>query len=300
MILTGSRALSFYCEIDCSDSDWDVIASEEELQKIGLSFSGKDSIKIPCKDSDNHIEFINSLVLENYSITKNNGLELETVNILYNNRMLECYICPLVWLYIQKRSHIHRPIKFARHIRQLQIIKEQLIKNGQFPLSKEYQKTLDRRIYITKKKYPDRVPSLNKSNEDFFDDKVTKYYIHDDIHKVMAYYDEPIYEKLKIDKSLAKCEKELWTNLSHGDKIKYVQEECFVIAVERFVIPKIKTNQRYMPDHMSFNKALEKVCTTLTSGWFRDFAIDNWEEIRRFEVDFYSKLLNSIESGELV
>lgn len=293
MILTGSRALSFYCEVDCSDSDWDIIASEQELQDIGLSFNGKDSVKI------DNIEFINDSVLENFIIPRNNPRE-KPINIPMGDSIIECYICPLIWLYIQKRSHIHRPIKFARHIRQLQIIKEQLIKNGQFPLSKEYQKALDRRIYITKKKYPDRVPSLNKSNEDFFEDKVTKYYIHDDIHKVMAYYDEPIYEKLKIDKSLAKCEKELWTNLSHGDKIKCVQEECFVIAVERFVIPKIKTNQRYMPDHMSFNKALEKVCTTLTSGWFRDFAIDNWEEIRRFEVDFYSKLLNSIESGELV
>src|SRR5690606_23067123 len=139
-------------------------------------------------------------------------------------------------------------------------------KNGQWPLKKEYKKDLERRIYLTKQKYPDRVPSLNKSNEDFFDDKVTKYFIHDNIHKIMAYYNEPIYERLKENKHLAKCKKELWLNLSHEDKVKCVREECFVIAVERFVIPNFMNNKAYMPDHMSFNKALEKVCTTLTSG----------------------------------
>lgn len=293
MILTGSRALNFYYEIDCNNSDWDIIASEQELQDISLSFNGKDSIKV------DNIEFINDSILENFSIPRNN-LREKPINISMGDSIIECYICPLIWLYIQKRSHIHRPIKFARHIRQLQVIKEQLIKNGQLPLLKEYQKALNRRVYITKQKYPDRVPSLNKSNEDFFNDKVTKYYIHDDLHKVMAYYNEPIYERLKENKHLAKCKKELWLALSHEDKVKCVQEECFVIAVERFVIPNFKNGKGYMPDHMSFNKALEKVCTTLTSGWFRDFAIDNWEEIRNFEVDFYSRLFNSIKSGELV
>ena len=34
-----------------------------------------------------------------------------------------------------------------------------------------------------------------------------------------------------------------------------------------------------MPSRIACDKALEKVCTTLTSGWFRDFAIDNYPEI---------------------
>jgi hypothetical protein len=115
----------------------------------------------------------------------------------------------------------------------------------------------------------------------------------------MAHYDIPLYEKMKRDYSLAKCEKDMWNHFSYEDKIKCVREECFVIAVERFVIPKIEKGEQYAPMKITMGWALEKVCSTLTSGWFRDFAIDNFFEILNHDTDFYSKFFNAVESGEL-
>jgi hypothetical protein len=48
-----------------------------------------------------------------------------------------------------------------------------------------------------------------------------------------------------------------------------------VIAMERFLIP----NDWKYSLFGAYYKALTKVCTTLSSGWFRDFAIDNHPEI---------------------
>src|SRR5690606_12259495 len=102
-------------------------------------------------------------------------------------------------LYITKRSHVWRPIKFSKHIRELQLIKDFLGEVLEWPITAHGEVLLKERTKLTREKYGHRAPSLNKSNEEFFDDFVTKYYIHDDLHKVVAYYDEPIYERLKND-----------------------------------------------------------------------------------------------------
>jgi len=59
-----------------------------------------------------------------------------------------------------------------------------------------------------------------------------------------------------------------------------VDEEATVIALERKIIPIIKGES--VEDVNLFNAykwALMRICTNLTSGWFRDFAIDNYFEI---------------------
>ena len=42
------------------------------------------------------------------------------------------------------------------------------------------------------------------------------------------------------------------------------------------------------PAKKAYYFALKKVCTTLTSGWFRDFAIDNFHQV--FELFDASKM----------
>lgn len=64
-----------------------------------------------------------------------------------------------------------------------------------------------------------------------------------------------------------------WHNFLY--KIQSVLEESYVISLERFIIQQKETDLQ-----KSFLLALHKVCTTLCSGWFRDFAIENYEEIK--------------------
>jgi hypothetical protein len=272
MYLCGSQALNYYKGIEFDDTkDYDIVASEEQVNNYNLSFDGKDQIKY------GKIEFINENLLNNKELANLVGFycadipDIGIINILTRHG-----------LYIMKRSHLFRPLKFARHMMQFQEIKRLCQ-----PLKKNHLSLLRDRISLTKQKFGDRVPKLNKTNEEFFDDKVTKYYIHDDLHKVVAYTtNSPIYERLKVDSTLAKCEKDLWYKLSNEDKINCVREEGYVIALERFIIPKLENGEKHMSQEMAFDKALEKICTTLTSGYFRAFAIDYWSEIRSNTVDF--------------
>ena len=83
---------------------------------------------------------------------------------------LECVsVLDIELLYIQKRSHIWRPLNFMRHIWEIQRIKDSGLYYG---LDQYHYQLLQNRIYKTKKEFKDRVPSLNQSNEDFFDDAV--------------------------------------------------------------------------------------------------------------------------------
>jgi hypothetical protein len=185
-------------------------------------------------------------------------------------------------LMLFKRSHLHRPVDFAKHIRHYHFLKSKVI-----DLDEVYYNLLKERTRLTKEKYGDKVPSLKKSKKDFFDDYVTKKYEHDSLHYATSYGERPIYEELKTDDDSVWCSRELWEQLSHEKKIKCVREEAFVIAIERYLIPK-----KGYPPKFAFNNAVEKIATTLTSGWFRDFAIDNWTEIMNYgDYDFYSMFL---------
>lgn len=143
---------------------------------------------------------------------------------------------------------------------------------------KEYDlEFLQLRTKETKKEFPQRNPSLMQSNDDFFDDNVEKVYDHDYLHELYAFHDRPLFESLKQEDKLetAWCEKDKWEELSYEDKCKCCAEETYVISTERFIIP----SEWDFAYRRAYFRSLQKVCTTLTSGWFRDFAIDNYPEI---------------------
>jgi hypothetical protein len=52
------------------------------------------------------------------------------------------------------------------------------------------------------------------------------------------------------------------------------------IALERYLIPMISKNQEN-----SYKLALARICTTLTKGWYRQFAIDNYPRLINLDKD---------------
>jgi hypothetical protein len=213
--------------------------------------------------------------------TKLKNIEFHNIDFLNNKRIkpvaflsldleigkLNVGIPSLETLYCIKRSHAHRQIGFSKNIIHLNKMKEHV------HLSEEDIDFLKERTKLTNKEFPEKKHDFNVKNEDFFTSNVHRIYDHDFLHKIVAFNERPVYEMMKEDLSLAKCEKHLWDKLPYINKIQAVKEEAMVIALERFVIP-YSENYR-----LAFFKSLEKICTTLTSGWFRDFAIDNWQEI---------------------
>lgn len=181
------------------------------------------------------------------------------------------YVVLPIGLALIKRSHLWRDLSFGKHITHYnKYLKVHLDNANEHEL--DY---LKRRTEETKKLYPAYSPNLNQSVQDFFDDGVKKKYEHDYLHKLFAYTDVPMYTRLQTDPSKAWCKKELWDGLTLIEKNQCVAEECYVIAAERYMIP---ANWEF--NHkIAYNRALEKVCTTLCSGYFRDHAIEHFPDI---------------------
>jgi hypothetical protein len=118
-------------------------------------------------------------------------------------------------------------------------------------------------------------PSLDQKSKDFFresDQKIYGHdYNHDSIHEAVKLFDKPAYYNYMKDGQEVMCDKLKWDACPEHIKIAGVYEECAVLSLERSLI----VNDFKDPEKV-FTTALEKVCTSITSGWFREYA---WENI---------------------
>ena len=125
------------------------------------------------------------------------------------------------------------------------------------------------------KKYQTKKIKMDKSNEEFFKDNVNRKYVHDDIHQSIAFYDKPLYEKVKTDLTKAALSKKLFDQLTKEDQIKLALEEINVVSLERFLIP---SNFKIRPKAARY-KAIKQLVVSMSKGWFPKFIIDNFKTI---------------------
>jgi hypothetical protein len=201
-------------------------------------------------------------------------------------------------LFSLKSSHIHYPIKFYKHI-------------SDFTFLFNHFKGVDVLSDITsihKKEIRERLnrlspPSLNKTVDEFFSqskDYVKPYFIHDEIHMIMAHYNEPLYKSMQDDKNFAKCNKTSWESFSYEDKCKCVLEEAYVISLERKILPMIFGSGSGYTNQEAFDWALMRICTTLCSGWFREFATVNYFTIKnKMNINYVEKFLENYQNGKI-
>jgi hypothetical protein len=246
-MLIGSRALAYWIQsVDVSDhKDWDIITNDPPETHLKVEIHSPDEYL-----SDQFLKF----ATDNFIVIGDKSYP----------------ICSLRGLSAIKLSHLSLDHNWMKHISGWHRFLKPHFNPEDWDLVKVREK-------ITLEKAKQRHPKLNMSKDEFFDDSVKKIYNHDWLHERVAYHDEPLYKRLQYPHKAnsAWCERELWDLLSHEDKLKCVAEETTVIALERFLIPGL---DQYA--YSAYNKALKKVCISLTSGWFRDFAIWNWPTLK--------------------
>ncbi|QQG33839.1 hypothetical protein ZPAH1_orf00077 [Aeromonas phage ZPAH1] len=117
-------------------------------------------------------------------------------------------------------------------------------------------------------------PKLNVDKQSFFKDDI--YTIdHDSIHEAIAVKDKPAYRNYMMDGEEVMTSKQKFFDCEEQTKLLGVYEEACVLALERSIIPfpgKLSPGQ-------AFSMALEKVCTSITSGWFREYAWENYTKV---------------------
>lgn len=184
------------------------------------------------------------------------------------------YPASLDWLLFFKMSHRYKKnsVHFLKTMQDIILLKSL---GAQLPVGSEM--LMDMR---EKQTYTNKLPNLNVSKGEFFDPDTVPYkYDHDSIHVAVALFDKPAYQYYTPNQVLSSWG--MFFGCNEHIKLAGVVEESMVLALERSVIPfQIHGVKQINPDR-AFSMALEKVCTSITSGWFRAYAYNNYFEAQR-------------------
>lgn len=145
-------------------------------------------------------------------------------------------------------------------------------------------------------------PKLNVTSKDFFTgDGVQYVFEHDSIHLAVALDQDyswpdgaespvstgrPAYTQYMRDGSEVMTSKEKFMSVPEQIRLHGVYEESCVLALERSQIPHGLGKEGGPTARWSFEMALMKVCTSITSGWFREYAWENYDKV----LDLYNQL----------
>lgn len=140
-------------------------------------------------------------------------------------------------------------------------------------------------------------PSLKQSKADFFaDDNIEYVWDHDTIHEAVKHLDKPAYNYYKPDENEVYCSKDLFFAVGERIRLLGVLEESYVLALERSQIP----HPGVMTRKKSFDTALMKVASSITSGFFREYSWENYDKVQAMYSDDYVDRFNEAVKNGIV
>jgi hypothetical protein len=304
MLLVGSRALVLN-NPEIAETrkcvDWDFIATIEQFTAWHKATKGNLRFAVPtdggkyyhCRDKDGmNYEFEIAWP----------GTSAETFLIEYNAMNLGVTVTASNHdLLLIKESHKYKRNSphFLKTMSDIKFLRGKL--NGGEPVE-----WIERNREILKAReaetYTYAHPKLDVTSKDFFTgDGVDYVYDHDDLHIVLAVDGEPAYKSYMRDNSEVMIDMNKFFQIDQRTRLLGGLEESLVLSCERSLIP-----YNFEPDaDAMFKFALQKVCTSITSGRFRSFCWEHYNEI----VDLYyevggstyvDKIKSAIENGGLV
>lgn len=206
-----------------------------------------------------------------------------------------------------KTSHMIYPYNFLKHMSDLNMLRSELGRKQKYNYAPLRCDKLNELIILRRLEHylrlgvPGSNINLNKMSDDFLENEtqlyVDKYIKHDDLHlRVTIDGKAPAYDDLRIDKSKAMMSKDLFEKAPYHIKFNCVIEEASVIALERYLLPKRETDSQ-----IAYTKAYIRICTSLTKGWFREFAINAYyllSEVRSNIMTIRDEILQEYQMAE--
>lgn len=293
MLLIGSRALEYYISLNRKPKDIDVICSYVEYD----NWLKKQQNIISCYPIDDAKKIIvkTNLAIFEFEISWESSTAKKLLELIVNdqlNRYSIYHIPSLDVLYAIKMSH--RFLKNSPHF--LKTMNDILMMRKLGVKIPDYLKEWF--VQREKETYNYSHPNLNQLKKNFFNpNQSIKYvYDHDSIHEAMKHLDKPAYSFFKEDEKEVKCSKKKFYEVSEEIRLYSVLEESYVLALERSQIPfKNKIDPKE-----SFLIALKKVCTSISSGWWREFAWDHYYQVLEMYNDRYvSKFWDAVNNNKV-
>lgn len=187
----------------------------------------------------------------------------------------------------------HKYLKNSPHFWKT-LVDYHIMKDAGAVVRPEYQTFLKVR---EKETYNYAHPKLNQSKDGFFSDDAIQYvYDHDTIHESVAIGDRPAYTYYMKDGEQVQCDKNKFFEVSQEIRLNGVIEEAAVLAIERSLVP----NPGVWTPEYAWKFALSKVCSSITSGWFRAFAYDNALQILKlYPKGYWEKFQEDVLNGRV-
>ena len=208
-----------------------------------------------------------------------NDYQIASLQLLYTIKMSHRYL--------RNSPHFLKTMNDIRYLRQY-FDNDNIIP----PLLKDWFKERE------KETYDYGHPKLNQNKDGFFDKNQGVVYIfsHDSIHEHVARLDKPAYTYYQKDGEEVMCSKEKFFSVSEEIRLNGVLEEALTLSLERSQIPfKGKISPK-----ASFDMALEKVATSITSGYFREFAWENYHKVSSmYPENYVDKFWKAVEEGKI-
>lgn len=278
MLVVGSLAMQHHFpDAGIVPRDTDIIGTMDEFREWSRTFAKGDIIL--CKPMSADKMHVRDRAGHNYEF------EIATAGSS-SERLLDYFdlgqtYAPTWVLLFLKLSHRYRRNSphFLKTMRDIQFLRAAGVTMGT-----ELEELLPLR---EKETYTYAHPKLDVSKQAFFDgDGVPYIYDHDSIHLTQAlisnaYCDQikhPAYTYYMKDGSEVMTCKHKFMMVPEHIRIYGVYEETCVLALERSQIPFADVENPPHP-RKSFEYALMKVSTSITSGWFREFAWENYDRV---------------------
>lgn len=288
MLILGSHALKIRRPdlLKREPSDVDLVMPFEDLQRFLKHFpfpsavpiaEGKKFVARGRKDTyihDIEIAWADSVAAQLLSLVAEDPETITASHPTFPE--VKVLVPSLDVLYMLKLSHryLKNSPHFAKTMADIKVFREAGAK-----MPERYAEWNKLRIKDT---YNYSHPKLNQSKDSFFNGDGVKYvYDHDSIHEVVKLNEKPAYAYFKKDEAEVACDKTKFYEVAEYIRLSSVVEESCVLAIERSLVP----HPGVLTPRQAFLKALEKVCTSITSGWWREYAWEHYEEaIELFEL----------------
>lgn len=216
---------------------------------------------------------LQQIILNDPKTIKHNGLAIASMDVLYMLKMSHRYLRNSPF-FLKTMDDIHALREFGAVIR---------------PEHMDFFKRREKATYWYKH------PSLMRSKTDFFDgDGVQYVYDHDSIHESVKIGDAPAYTHFQAENAEVMCDMDKFFTLPEEIRLNAVYEESCVLALERSVVP-FNTDP-----YWAFTKALEKVCSSITSGRFREYAWENYHKVKAmYNPETFARFFRHVEEGKV-
>lgn len=295
----GSYAMNHWVNISDNriPNDLDIVGTYEDIEKFvkrikrterviaqyPFDNGKKIFIKTEKKIIEAEVAWNNSNSLELYRLINQHGVIEHVEN-------MEMMLAPLNLLYTLKMSH--RYLKDSPHFLKT-MMDIQMMRSYHAIIPSEYEEFYKERQKI---QYDYKLPKLNQTKDTFFSgDGINYEYDHDTIHEALKFMERPAYTYYADGEVWSSKDK--FNQCSEEIKLYGVLEESLVLACERSQLAFNPAPEA----RWSFEYALFKVCTSITSGFFREYAWENYDKViqlyEKVGLNYVDRVKEGIEKG---